>query len=93
MNKVYELINKLGLPFQTDKILHFIAGFLITVIFSYMAYLQGLDYPQSYGIVLGVLAGIGKEGWDLYSYGKFDTYDMVSTWVGAFIGGALVAPI
>ena len=90
MKQVYEIINRLGLPFPTDKILHFIAGFLITVIFSYVAYLQGLDYPQSYGIVLGVCAGIGKEAFDYYDYGKADFFDMMATFIGVFIGGVLV---
>ncbi len=73
-----------------DKILHLVAGFLISVVFSYMAYLQGFDYPQSYGVVLGVCAGLGKEAFDYYDYGKADFYDMMATFIGVFIGGGLV---
>jgi len=76
-----------------DKIYHFIAGFILTVIFSYMAYIQGFDYPQSYGVAVGVCAGVGKELFDYYDYGKFDFFDMFATFVGVFVGGAVVVTI
>lgn len=76
--------------FSKDKILHFIAGFIITVVFSYMAYIEGLEYPQAYGITAGALAGACKEAWDEYSYGGGDFFDFFATIVGVFVGGALV---
>jgi len=73
-----------------DKILHFIAGLIITVVSSYIAHIQGLDYPQAYGITVGVLAGACKEAWDEYSYIGGDFFDFFATIIGVFFGGLLV---
>lgn len=73
-----------------DKGCHFIAGFVITLVVGCIAYFLGLDYPQGHGVLAGVLAGVSKEAYDMYSYGKFDFYDIMATWIGVFIGGAIV---
>ena len=77
------------IPLQ-DKGCHFIAGFIITLIVGFIAYFLGAEYPQAYGITLGVIAGIGKELYDKYDYGDFDFFDAMVTGVGAFFGGLIV---
>lgn len=78
------------LNIEKDKILHFIAGYIITVIFSYTAYNLELEYHQGYGIIASLLIGISKELWDYYDYGKFDVWDLFSTLLGAFFGGLVM---
>ena len=63
-----------------DKKLHFIAGFVITIIFA-LIFLNPL-----YGFAAGVLAGICKEIYDWLDYGRFDIFDMFTTWFGSAIG-------
>lgn len=81
------MIDCSSIPYK-DKGCHFIAGFVITFIVGLIAYYVGVDYPQGHGVLAGVLAGVGKEVYDLYS--KFDFYDIISTWAGTFVGGAIV---
>ena len=83
------MIDCSNIPYK-DKGCHFIAGFVITLIIGLIAYYIGVDYPQGHGVLAGVLAGVCKEAWDLYSYGKFDFYDIIATWAGTFFGGAIV---
>ena len=73
-----------------DKILHVIAGFVITLFVGFIAYYLCYEYPQGYGILAGVLAGVGKEAFDEYRYGGADFFDLFATIVGVFFGGALV---
>lgn len=73
-----------------DKILHIIVGFLISVIFSYIAYNLDLEYHQWYGVAAGLLIGIAKEAWDYYDYGIFSIWDLLSTLAGSFIGCLVV---
>ena len=61
-----------------DKLYHFIAGFLISLIGGYFNPLCGL--------FLGIFAGVAKEVYDYYDYGLFDKKDMLFTWLGAIIG-------
>ena len=62
-----------------DKIYHFIAGFIITVIFALAS------GSVAYGLMVGVLAGIAKELYDHYDYGVYDFFDMFATFIGAFV--------
>lgn len=64
-----------------DKKLHFLCGFIISL-------LIGL-YNPLYGLSAGMIAGVAKEYYDLFNYGLFDKYDMLATWAGAVIGTCL----
>lgn len=64
-----------------DKKLHFLCGLLISL-------LIGL-YNPTYGLLVGMTAGVAKEVYDYFDYGLFDKYDMFYTWAGAVIGTCL----
>ena len=63
---------------EKDKLYHFIAGLILSLI--------GGHFNPLYGLILGISAGIGKEVYDYYDYGLFDKKDMLFTWLGAIIG-------
>ena len=69
-----------------DKQYHFIAGAVIALI-------GGFVLSPIEGIGLAIAAGIAKECYDDYSYGKFDIADMIATWVGGACGFAVVSLI
>jgi len=73
-----------------DKVLHVVAGFVITLSVGFIAYYLGYEYPQGYGVLAGALAGVAKEAFDEYRYGGADFFDFFATIVGVFFGGALV---
>lgn len=72
-----------------DKILHAIAGFIITLLMGYI-------FDIIVGIVSGVLAGLGKEMLDeiRFMYGKhpvgWDNRDLFFTVAGTIIAGGLL---
>ena len=69
---------------EQDKILHLIAGFIITAI-------VGLAFGSvAYGLIAGFVAAVGKEIYDYKVNGVYDFFDMFATLLGAFVGGALV---
>ena len=67
-----------------DKLYHFIAGFIICILFSI------INDPIT-GIGGAIVAGVMKECYDQYSYGKFDVADMIATWIGGAVGFAIVS--
>ena len=68
----------------TDKKYHFLAGIIV-------CFVVALIFKNPiYGLIGAVIAGIGKEVWDCYDYGKFDFADALATWVGG-IAGYIVA--
>lgn len=62
-----------------DKKLHFTAGLIIAIACGFM-------FNAYYALLAAFCAGIAKEIYDLYDYGKFDWRDMVVTWLGGFVG-------
>ncbi len=90
IEKLYELMAKVGITYRQDEVLHFLAGFMIALIVSYIAFYLGFDYPQTYGFLAGILAGLCKELYDMYDYGRFGFFDLFATLIGAFFGGAIV---
>ena len=58
-------------------IFHLICGFFIS-------FIMGLMWRP--WIILGFIAGVAKEVFDFYDYGRFDEADMYITWVGAMAG-------
>lgn len=63
-----------------DKLLHFACGLALSLTVSF-----GTGEPV-YGLTAGALAGVGKEVYDLQSYGKFDEMDMLASFGGALVG-------
>ena len=67
-----------------DKTYHLIVGFIITLA-------VGLFFGNvAAGLLAGVVAGVAKEVKDYLDYGKFDGFDMFATWIGSFLGSAVV---
>ena len=79
MIEILSLIGKLAY----DKKLHFLAGFIISVVFTLLAY-------DVVGLTAGVMAGLGKEVYDYYDYGDFDQRDFLFTVAGSIAGVILV---
>lgn len=61
-----------------DKALHFIAGFILFILFS-------LFLGSITSLIIVCLFAIGKEYYDYKTYGKFDLADMVITIIPAMI--------
>lgn len=79
IDNIYEWLRGVGITKGQDKIIHFIAGFVIALVSS-------LIFGDEVGIIAGCLSAIAKEGYDYYDYGKFDFFDMFVTMLGAVIG-------
>jgi hypothetical protein len=60
-----------------DKLLHFLAGFFITTVLLAFT-------PDWVAVGAAVLAGVGKEVYDVYKGGKFDLADLACTFAGGF---------
>lgn len=67
-----------------DKKLHFLCGFIISL-------LIGL-YNPLYGLSAGMIAGVAKEVYDYLDYGGPDIKDFLATAVGSILG-ALVCEV
>ena len=65
---------------QNDKILHFIAGFSLSM-------LGVLFLPL---VLLGFIFGFGKEFYDLSGRGKAEVNDVIATLIGAVIAMGIV---
>ena len=64
-----------------DKKLHYMCGLGLSLIFGY-------NNPII-GVIVGMAAGVLKEVYDKFDYGKFDIMDMVYTCTGSLIGGII----
>lgn len=73
------IFNKLGI--YNDKVMHLIVGFIICASIGV--------YNILYGITFCILAGIGKEIYDYFDYGRYDYKDMLSTWLGGILAFVL----
>lgn len=65
--------------FSIDKLYHLIAGLLIALLCGYLT-------SPLIGLVMGIIAGVGKELYDYTDYGEYDVYDALATWLGAVVG-------
>ncbi len=83
IEKLYELMTKIGITRNQDKVLHFMAGFMIAISFT-------LVFAPIYGVVAGVVAGLGKEAWDQYQYDGADFFDFFVTISGTWTGVMLL---
>lgn len=64
-----------------DKLLHFVAGFSVALVFSAL-------FGPVIGTCAGVSAGILKEIYDEIAYGGADFWDMAATVAGALAASA-----
>ena len=80
---IYELLAKAGITKGQDKILHAVAGLVITLV-------VGLLFGIVYGLISGAVAGVLKEAHDEYDYYGADFFDFFATLIGVFLGGAIV---
>lgn len=81
---LYNVLTRIGIDKGQDKVLHLLAGFVITTII-------GLLFGHVvYGLIAGFVAAVGKEVYDYKVNGVYDFFDMFATLLGAFVGGALV---
>ena len=81
IEKLYELLTKVGITKGQDKVLHFIAGLGLGVVGQVL-------FPESLWMISPVIGfGVGKEIWDRYK-GKtgFDFFDMFATIFGGAVG-------
>jgi uncharacterized membrane protein len=69
---------------MNDKTLHFIAGFIIAVVISFI-------YNPWAGAIVATLAGIGKEIYDYFYGGTTEWDDFLVTMQGGCFGAVLVA--
>ncbi len=83
IDKLYELLTKIGITKSQDKVLHILAGLIITIA-------VGFALTVSHGVLAGVIAGLAKELYDQYDYNGFDFLDLLATYAGVCIGGAVV---
>lgn len=75
----YKLLTKLGITTHQDKVLHALVGFAIAFIVSF--------FSQELAVILGVVAGVGKELYDKYvKKTMFDFFDLFATFCGVFTG-------
>jgi len=62
----------------------------MSVIFSYMAYLIGLNYCNVYGFVWAIFASFSKASYEYYEDETFDIMNLSAMLAGAFLGSAIV---
>lgn len=75
-DKLYSLLSSIGITKHQDKVLHFIAGFLVTIIVAYLV-------SPHLGLTVGIAVGLGKELWDEYGETGFNELDLLVTALGA----------
>lgn len=83
IDKFYSMMIKIGITKRQDKVLHFIAGFIV----------GGVTIPfGAYAIVAVVLVALAKEAYNEYSYigAGFDFFDFFVTCLGGVIGIMIV---
>lgn len=76
---------------ETDKIQHFAVCAVIAFAFAMIAYAWGvqLAWPALLGVGVAMLAGLGKELYDLWDYGRFDWRDMEADFYGGVTGAGV----
>ena len=79
MKKLIVLLEKLNLPFDVDKQLHFIAGFIISAL---VILITG---SIAAGLIVTFFAGFYKEFKDEMDYAGFDWKDLLATMIGGII--------
>ena len=78
------LLNLLG-SIPSDKMLHFIAGMLITALVAVI-----VPRLSPIAMAVAVIAGFAKEVRDEITYGGFDWYDLLATVLGGVVMQVLI---
>lgn len=73
-----KIIDFLG-TIQADKLLHFIAGMLIA------GGVGIIPCFANYAFIVAVVAGVAKEVYDEFSYGGWDSIDLLYTAIGGAV--------
>ena len=79
MKKVITLLEKLNLPFDIDKQLHFLAGFIIALIVIL------ITSSIVAGLIVTFFAGFYNEFKNEMDYAGFDWKDLLATMIGGLI--------
>lgn len=86
IDKLYELITRIGITTHQDKVLHFIAGLIVGAISMY--------FVDVWSILAVLSVAVGKEVYDKFIKGTYmDLYDVLATVAGGWIAIALVGII
>lgn len=87
--KIYDRFASWICSFEADKYIHFIIGFLIAFV-SFLLFYRMISEKISLitliVLVIGFVAGLGKEQVDKMRGEKFDIKDTYSTWAGVILG-------
>ena len=76
MKKLFNFITSV----PHDKLLHFIAGMLITALFAVV-----FARFAPFAVTVAIVAGFAKEAYDEWSYGGWDWDDLLATIVGGVV--------
>ena len=79
MKKLITFLKKLNLPFDIDKQLHFLAGFIISAL---VILITG---SIAAGLIVTFFAGFYNEFKNEMDYAGFDWKDLLATMIGGFI--------
>jgi len=83
MKKITELLEKLNLPFAIDKQLHFIAGFLIAMLFTL------ITGNVLAGMFFALFFAYAKEFYKSEKSGKFNKHNIFAILFGCVFFGLL----
>ncbi len=75
MKKIIDFLGSI----QADKLLHFIAGMLIAGVVGV------IPCFTNYAFIVAVIAGVVKEVYDEFSYGGWDSLDLLYTAIGGAV--------
>jgi hypothetical protein len=78
MEVLKKIIDFLG-SIQADKLLHLISGMLIAGMVGI------IPCFANYAFIVAVVAGVAKEVYDEFSYGGWDSLDLLYTAIGAVV--------
>lgn len=73
-----KILNFLG-SIKADKLLHFIAGMIIAGVVGI------IPCFANYALIVAVIAGVAKEVYDEFSYGGWDSFDLLYTAIGGAV--------
>lgn len=78
MRALKKIMDFLG-SIQADKLLHLIAGMLIAGVVGI------IPCFANYAFIVAVIAGVAKEVYDEFSYGGWDSFDLLYTAIGGAV--------
>jgi hypothetical protein len=78
MEVLKKIIDFLG-TIQADKLLHFIVGMLIAGVIGI------IPCFANYALIVAAVAGVAKEVYDEFSYGGWDSLDLLYTAMGGAV--------